>query len=150
MRALLIVCLASIVASGCAVFDRNGMKESISQPELLADAERLYGTGNVEEAERLLIKAKEINPNDAQIVYRLGTIAFKKGDQDLAASYFVKAIEINPRNSKAHFNLATIRLMQAESHFKYYIATTDPKADIERLSDLMGAIEQYASSVTKK
>ena len=150
MSRLLIALATVVILSGCSVLDSSRVNASEKSAEtLLLEAEELYAKGRFDEAEQLFLKASSLNPSDAQILYRLGTISFRKGKQDLAADYFVKTIEINPRNSKAHFNLATIRLMQAESHFKYFIATTDPKADIHSLSSLLGAIEEYASSSQK-
>lgn len=112
--------------------------------------EQAYTAGNFDVAERLFLEAIELNPVNAPCFYRLGTISYRKGDTQKAAGYFESVVKIDPRHSKAHFNLATIRLMQAESHFKYYIATVDPKADIEKLSILIGAIEEYASSDKNK
>lgn len=142
----MLVCLLWCV-SGCTTFGR-GENESNSNnlATFISDGERLYAEGRIEEAEALFLKAYEISNDEPQLNYRLGNIAFRKGHHDRAAEYFIQVVEKNPRNAKAHFNLATIRLMQAESHFKYYIATTDPKMNIESLSTLIGAIEQYAAS----
>ncbi len=143
--------LVILLLAGCSLV---GQRHSNDADAVLFEnkmnaAEQSYSSGNFESAEKLFEEANKLNPNNVQVIYRLGTISYRKGDTAKAAKYFDDVIKIDPRNSKAHFNLATIRLMQAESHFKYYIATVDPKADIERLSELIGAIEEYASSEKK-
>lgn len=145
----IILAILCFTVTGCAMLGvSKGAKDaSASFQEEIGDAERLYAEGNFVEAKKLLIKVNtESASKDANVLYRLGTIAFKESDINLAAEYFESAIKQNPRSPKAHFNLATIRLMQAEEHFKYYVATVDPKADINDISTLIGAIESYASS----
>ena len=119
------------------------------QAEKIKVAEQLYSDGNFDAAEKLFLEIEKVGFSNPQVLYRLGNIYYRKGDVGKAAGYFESVIKIDPRNPKAHFNLATIRLMQAEDHFKYYIATVDPKTEIDRLSTLIGAIEEYASSDKK-
>lgn len=126
------------------------VQKSIEFDAKFKAAEEAYTAGNLDIAAKLYSEASELNPLSAPCFYRLGTISYRKGDTQKAAGYFESVVKIDPRHSKAHFNLATIRLMQAENHYKYYIATADPKADIERLSTLIGAIEEYASSDKNK
>lgn len=135
------------VVSGCSTLMGNSkVQDAVEFDNKFKAGEEAYSTGNFEAAEKLFQEAIALNPSDASCFYRLGTISYRKGNTEKAADYFESVIKLDPRHSKAQFNLATIRLMQAESHFKYYIATADPKADIQRLSTLIGAIEEYASS----
>lgn len=151
---LCVACLFFLaLLSGCSVLGGNGASDEVDYAHLdktIIAAEQAYSAGNFDEAERLFKEASSLNPASSQATYRLGTIAYRRNELANAAEYFEKTIKIDPRLSKAHFNLATIRLMQAQSHFKYYIATVDPKTDIERLSGLIGAIEEYASSEKNK
>lgn len=131
--------------SGCALLgSESNLKQTVDFENKLRAAEEAYASGDFSLAQKLFLETSKINPQDASSFYRLGTIAYRDGDTKKAANYFETAVELDPRNSKAQFNLATIRLMQAENHFKYYIATADPKVDIESLSTLIGAIEEYA------
>lgn len=145
----LILSILCFAIAGCSMLgvSKGAPDASASFQEEINEAERFYAEGNFVEAKKLLNKINtESELKDANVLYRLGTIAFKESDINLAAEYFESAIKQNPRSPKAHFNLATIRLMQAEEHFKYYVATVDPKADINDISMLIGAIENYASS----
>lgn len=144
--------IISFVVSACSVFSggNNNEVNAFVVDEKIKSAEQLYVDGNIEAAEKMYLDVNAASPNNALVLYRLGTISYRKGNTEKASTYFESVIEVDPRHAKAHFNLATIRLMQAESHFKYYIATADPKADIEKLSVLIGAIEEYASSDKKQ
>lgn len=139
---------ALVLLSGCV-----SMGGKVNSPDVQAEkikvAEQLYTDGNFNAAEKLFIEIEKEGFSNSQVLYRLGNICYRKGEVGKAAGYFESVIKIDPRNPKAHFNLATIRLMQAEDHFKYYIATVDPKTEIDRLSTLIGAIEEYASSDKK-
>lgn len=137
--------------SACTVLgnSKNDASSALYEQQEKA-AEQAYTDGNYEFAEKLFKEVLVLNPKSLIAIYRLGTLAYRKGEFEKAAAFFESVIEVNPRNSKAHFNLATIRLMQAENHFKYYVATADPKADIDKVSGLIGAIEEFASSEKKQ
>ncbi len=142
-----------VLLSGCSVLGGKASSDDLDYvrfDQIINSAEQAYSAGNFDEAERLFREANALNPKSSQVTYRLGTIAYRRNELASAAVHFENTIKIDPRSSKAHFNLATIRLMQAQSHFKYYVATVDPKTDIDRLSGLIGAIEEYASSVKDK
>lgn len=144
------ICFLSVLVllSGCVSLVGKENAADV-QADKIKVAEQLYSDGNFDAAEKLFIEIDGDGSSNAQVLYRLGNIYYRKGDVGKAASYFESVIKIDPRNPKAHFNLATIRLMQAEEHFKYYVATVDPKTEIDRLSTLIGAIEEYASSDNK-
>lgn len=149
-RSAAIVFVAFQMLSGCSILDGadTDALDAAKFDQVYAAAESDYTAGNLNEAEKKFNKALSLNPTNSQVLYRLGTISFRKEDMSTAARYFEESVKYDPRSPKAHFNLATIRLMQAENHFKYYIATADPKTDIEGLSRLIGAIEEYASDKT--
>lgn len=150
MQQLVKICFLSalFLLSGCVSLGSRENNADV-QAEKIKVAEQSYSDGNFDAAEKLFKEIERDGFGNAPVLYRLGNLYYRKGDVGKAAAYFESVIKIDPRNPKAHFNLATIRLMQAEEHFKYYVATVDPKTEIDRLSTLIGAIEEYASSDKK-
>jgi tetratricopeptide (TPR) repeat protein len=153
MTPVKLICHALLLGSlfGCAILGSDSkLKQVVEFENKVKAAEQAYAEGNLPLAESLFLETSKLNPQDSTSLYRLGTISYRTGDTKKAAGYFEKVVELDPRNSKAQFNLATIRLLQAETHFKYYIATADPKANIDNLSKLIGSIEEYASENKNK
>ena len=106
--------------------------------------EKFYSEGDFAAAEAEFNAMLDLKSEEEHALYKLGAIAYKKAEFAASANYFERAIAANPRNPKAHYNLASIRLMQAENHFKYYAALADRKADLEKISDLLGHIDEFA------
>lgn len=136
--------LSLVCISACSLSPESSDSAVVSVDADVQQAEKIYADGNLELAEGMMNAVLKKDPEHPQALYRLGTISFKKGDVERAAVLFEKSLKSDPRNAKAQFNLATIRLQQAEEHFKFYVATADPKTDISRISTLLGAIEEYA------
>jgi len=63
---------------------------------------------NYTEALTSLIKANELDPDNAEILNNLGMAYYFKGEKDLAVKHLNKALEINKDNSDAKNNLASI------------------------------------------
>ena len=58
---------------------------------------------NNQKAIPLLKKVIELNPDDAESKYQLGSIYFAQEDYEGANAYFNEAIQLNPDNSDYHF-----------------------------------------------
>lgn len=112
---------------------------------LFDEGEALYNEGKLDEAEPRFHAMLALKPEDDTALYRLGTIAFRRGQYADSAVYFERTVKSNPRHQKAHYNLASIRLMQAENHFKYYAAMAGKDADLAKVSELLGDIDRFAS-----
>jgi tetratricopeptide (TPR) repeat protein len=112
--------------------------------QLFDEGERLYGEGNLNEAEIHFNSILELKPEDDSALFRLGNIAFRRGTFAESAGYFERAVKSNPRHQKAHYNLASVRLMQAENHFKYYTALAGKDADLAKVTELLGSIDRFA------
>lgn len=145
--------------TGCASFGSDSLEDALvktrqnrAEVETLIrklkthyeQGEEHYSNGDLGAAEAeynamLVLKSEEENA-----LYRLGTIAFRQGEYAKSADYFERTIASNPRHGKAHYNLASIRLMQAESHFKYFAATADRNANLGKVSRLLGHIDAFA------
>ena len=64
--------------------------------ELMPQAEEAYREGRLEEAEALLKKAIELNPQDAAAYNSLGTTLYYQKRYEEAIRSYEKAIELNP------------------------------------------------------
>lgn len=141
-----------LIATGCASLAESDLGEGEYKKldVLYKQAEAYYAAGQMVEADSSLKEMLKLDPTENRALYRMGTVKFRLKQLDDAASYFSRVIEKDPRHSRAHYNLATIRLIQAENHFKYFTATTDPQSDVEAISKLMGAIEEFADLSARK
>jgi len=72
---------------------------------LLESSEALAAT---REAERLLHKAVELEPNSSAAHYLLGRLAFVQGESAKAEDELKKSIALDPTRSEAHFVLSTL------------------------------------------
>lgn len=69
-------------------------------------AAELIKKGKLADAERMLLTAIEIDPNNPDLYYDLGMVYFKKGMYDIAIAHFQTALKLDPRDTRAHYNLA--------------------------------------------
>ena len=93
-------------------------------------AELYYGAGTQSlmqkqytEALKNLMKANELDPNNAEILNNLGMAYFFKGEKDVAVKTLQRALEIDEKNSDARINLASIfykdgKVTEAEKMYK--------------------------------
>lgn len=149
--------LAILLVAGCATSNgRNfhvGSVEEQANKKIVAQqlkehyqiAEQNYQSGNLDAAKVEFLVMLDLDSKDEIALYRLGNIAFKQGQYEESAQYFERVIQTNKKNRKAHYNLASIRLMQAENHFKYYIALADLDTDIKKVSRLVADIDSFNS-----
>ena len=156
---LLILCLSWL--AGCALLGedtldkefsadaRSSSKEALIQQQLqqhFESGEKFYADGKLDEAEAQYKAMLKMAPEDDAALYRLGNIAFRRGQYADSAAYFERTVKANPRNQRAHYNLATLRLMQAENHFKYYAALAGRDTDLAKVSELLGSIDRFANT----
>lgn len=157
-RALLLSTLL-LFMSGCALVGSDSLEDTLAKNkqkraeiEVLISklkahydqGEKHYSNGDLDAAEAEYNAMLALKSEEENALYRLGAIAFRRGDYAKSADYFERTIASNPRHGKAHYNLASIRLMQAESHFKYFAATADRNANLEKVSRLLGHIDAFA------
>jgi len=65
-----------------------------------------WKSGNLlDDAQRLLTRAQELKPDDAQLWHNLGIVREQNGDIRGARAAFQRAVELNPRNAESHYNL---------------------------------------------
>jgi tetratricopeptide (TPR) repeat protein len=53
-------------------------------------------------------KALEINPNNADLYFKLATVFVKNNNLDIALAFYQMAIQIEPNNAQSHFHLGNI------------------------------------------
>lgn len=147
-----------LVVSGCSTpvlkdrFDDNSkpakpaklQEELETLQNLQAKADNLYKSGNFNLAEQQYMEVLQADAKNAAALYRLGNIAFKRGDLVKAADYFSRTVELAPRNQKAHYNLAITHLTLSEQHFKYYSSMVDEDVDLTKVSQILRNIYEFA------
>ena len=67
-----------------------------------------YRQGQLEEAERSLINALQLDPKNARAFFTLGCVQNKRGDLEKARDAFTAAVGLEPAYADAHYNLAVI------------------------------------------
>ena len=77
---------------------------------------------SLDQANAALNLAGELDSKDARVIDGLGSLAFKKGNYNLAEKYFYKAIFTNPRYARAYGNMALLKQVrkQPEKAISYY------------------------------
>ncbi|NQT45908.1 MAG: tetratricopeptide repeat protein, partial [Candidatus Omnitrophica bacterium] len=67
-----------------------------------------YNSGDVERAIERYEMSTELDPDDSESRYNLGTIYSSQGDYQKAIEELKIAVGLNPHNTKAHFNLGNV------------------------------------------
>ena len=68
--------------------------------------------GNLAEAEKSLLKAFAISPEDTKIISNLGYLKLKQGDKEQAQKYFSAVLEFDPNDKIATIELAKLEADQ--------------------------------------
>ena len=77
---------------------------------ILLESNVRWEMGQVNQYQRLISKALEIEPNNVDLIFNLGVVNADKGNFDDAISYYNKAIEIDSSYTKAYLNAAALIL----------------------------------------
>jgi protein O-GlcNAc transferase len=88
-------------------------EQIIAQVPRHFDATHLLGVialqeGKFEQAQRLIMSALQISPNDAAAVSNLGTVYLRSGQLEAACKQFERAVRLQPNSSSALTNLGTV------------------------------------------
>lgn len=142
MRKLRAYCFSTLVLfCGCSTIGSDASKENNAELEA---AEKIYQSGNIEEAKKAYENIVNKDNKAVQANYRLGNIAFKQSRYEDAEKYFTQAVNVAPRFEKAHYNLAVTHLILAENHFKYFVATASENTDIEKVGKIIADIDRFS------
>jgi len=77
---------------------------------ILLESNVRWEMGEVDEYQKLISKALEIEPDNVDLVFNLGVVNADKGNFDDAIGYYNKAIEIDQNYTKAYLNAAALIL----------------------------------------
>jgi len=91
-------------------------KKNLTTEEILALAVQNHQKNNLQVAEKLYKKVLNINSNDLQSNFLLGTLSAQTKKFDIAKQLLNKAIEINPNYIDAHNNLGLVFNQLGEHH----------------------------------
>ena len=81
----------------------------------LQQAEALYLSGRLKEAQAAFEQLTRTYPRNAEIWFRYGNTMMKQGDYEDAAAALQNALAFDPGHGKAALNLALARLAQAQA-----------------------------------
>jgi tetratricopeptide (TPR) repeat protein len=81
----------------------------------LQQAEALYLSGRLKEAQAAFEQLTRTYPRNAEIWFRLGNTLMKEGEYDMAAAALQNAMLLDPGHGRAAMNLALVRVAQAQS-----------------------------------
>lgn len=88
---------------------------------LLAIGGLYIAKGRLEDAEKILKKANNMQPGNSSLNDNLGIIYAKRKEFNKAIRKFEKAIELNPKSADAHFNLGLVyREIKKNNKMKIY------------------------------
>ena len=93
------------------------MKKNLSIEETFALAVQNHRKNNFQVAKKLYKKILNINPNDPQSNFLLGTLSAQTKQFDIAKKLLNRSIEINPNYADAHQNLGNV-LKESGEHQK--------------------------------
>ena len=92
-------------------------KKNLTIEETFALAVQNHRKNNLQVAKKLYKKVLNINPNDPQSNFLLGTLSAQTKQFDIAKKLFNRSIEINPNYADAHNNLGIV-LQESGEHQK--------------------------------
>lgn len=129
-----------LLTSGCASVS-GPSKSSLDHYNL---GEQAYRAGQLQAAQQHFHKVLKVEPGHEGATFRLGNIAMLEGKLEQAGEHYLQVLQRSPRHARAHYNLAIVLLTQAENHFNYYSATTNPEEREAGLLRLLSAIDVFS------
>jgi Flp pilus assembly protein TadD len=97
----------SLLARAAEALPQNALVQHMYGAQLLARAES-RPTADLEKAGRVLHRALELNPRDAETLYLLGKYSSLKNDDAAAQEYFEQACAADPRHVESCYRLIRI------------------------------------------
>jgi tetratricopeptide (TPR) repeat protein len=104
----------------------------------LEEGAALFEDGQYERAETYFTEAKEAHPDNPEVYYYLGRIAYEQDEWDDAVDFLNKAVKLNPESAVAHHWLgeAYIEKLQRASVFKKKGMATKAREQLVRAVEL--------------
>ncbi len=109
-------------------FAQDGLKKSIE----------LYDSGNIDEAEKLLVVFTENNPENAEAAYYMGRISMSKSEFENAVNWLEKSVELDSVNAEYYVRLgnALSRYVDEVNMFRKMSVARRMKAAWEKGTEL--------------
>ena len=102
--------------------------KKISPSQLVEDADAAYANEDYEDAKKFLEEAKELQPQDDEILFKLGFVNQKLGNKDQALRYYKEALELDRDNEYIYNAMASLY----REHGEYAQAQIQLDASLER------------------
>lgn len=96
-----LVVASVVVLGGCGHQRKKGSTASQVQGKLVF-AERLIQVQSFPEAEKVVLDAQALEPNNPQVHYYLGVVRYSLGDLPSAEKSLLESLRLNKRNPDAH------------------------------------------------
>ena len=138
-KSLIIMCCLFLL--GCAVT----LETASTAQEALQSADSVYASGQWQAARAAYEDALRHDPDNATLWLRLANIDQHEGRWDDAQKNYRRVLELTPKDQRAHYNLAVLYLTQAEQHFQYFSALSEPESN-DQLTSLLAAMEKFAAA----
>jgi len=103
---------------------------------ILLESNVRWEMGQVDQYQRLISKALEIEPNNVDLIFNLGVVNADKGNFDDAISYYNKAIKIDSGYTKAYLNAAALILDREGPMIEEMNSLGTSTADYNRYDEL--------------
>ena len=94
-----------------------------STADLIAKADTAYSEGNLSDARVYLERAEKTDPDNPEVLDKLGFILHRLGQNEEALHYYERALRIDPDDDLTHNAVAAVlralgRLDEAQEHYK--------------------------------
>lgn len=141
--------LAVLTLTGCAkqttrAEDRNAAErrwQSVRSSLVIDEARGKFETGDLDEAQRKLAEALEIDPTNPQLYTLLGRIELERGRLDRSNTLLKQAVAVEPRFAEAHYYRGII--LQRWQRFEDALASYQTAYDLvpDNPSYLLAVVE---------
>ena len=105
--------------------DRSAAVSALAQstPELIAKADAAYHEGDLADARVYLERAEKADPDNPEILDKLGFVLHRLGEEEAALRCYERALRIDPNDDLTHNAVAAVlralgRLDEAQEHYK--------------------------------
>ncbi len=135
-KAYVIICC--ILLQACAITHEAAQKTTIDR---LESADKAFKAEDFNQAERDYEQIAAKSPDLILPHFRLGLIAYHRGDLEKAADYYNRVLAKDQNHAPGIYNAAMIHLEQARRLLNQYEQAAPREAAMPRLTELRRAIE---------
>jgi tetratricopeptide (TPR) repeat protein len=132
--------------TGAETYYLAGLKEMPDHVKMLTNLSAVYIRQNrLEDAGRVLERARGLAPGDANVLVNLGNVELGQKRYDRARAWFLQSVQVDPGNEAALTNLAYLAqlrgdLAEMETYYQKILAVSPRNSEV--LLALAGAFEK--------